>query len=207
MAPQARSLETRSHILQAALAGFAEQGYDATGVADICARAGVSKGAFYHHFPSKQALFLALLDEWLRGLDQQLVTQRAAALTVPEGMQAMFGLLRLVFADASGKLPMFLEFWRQAARDPVVWQASMAPYQRYQALFVDLIEAGVAEGTLRPIDPRAGAQAVISLVVGLLFQSLLDPTGTDWGQVAEDSLSLLLHGLLQTRLPTASPTK
>lgn len=201
MSPQARSLETRSHILQAALVGFAGQGYDATGVAEICARAGVSKGAFYHHFPSKQAVFLALLDDWLTGLDQQLVTQRAAAASVPEGLQSMFGLLRLVFADASGKLPMFLEFWRQAARDPVVWQTSMAPYQRYHHLFAGLIAAGVAEGTLRPVDPHIGAQAVISLVVGLLFQSLLDPAGSDWGQVAEDSLSLLLHGMLHAPSP------
>ena len=206
MAAQARSQETRSHILQAAQAGFAEQGYDATGVAEICARAGVSKGAFYHHFASKQALFLALLDEWLTGLDEQLVSQRVMATTVPEGLRSMFGLLRLVFAEASGKLPMFLEFWRQAAHDPVVWQASMVPYQRYQALFAELIEAGVAEGTLRPIDPQMGAQAVISLIVGLLFQSLLDPTGTDWGQVAEHSLLFLMTGMLHAPPPAAPPT-
>ena len=59
---QARSHETRSRILQSAIDLFSKEGYDATGVAEICTAAGVSKGAFYHHFPTKQALFLALLD-------------------------------------------------------------------------------------------------------------------------------------------------
>ncbi len=62
---QARSEETRTHILEAALRRFANHGYSAASVDEICAEAGVSKGAFYHHFPSKQALFLELLNEWL----------------------------------------------------------------------------------------------------------------------------------------------
>ena len=47
-------------------------GYDGTGVAMICERAQVSKGAFYHHFDTKQAIFLALMQQWLEGLDHQL---------------------------------------------------------------------------------------------------------------------------------------
>jgi AcrR family transcriptional regulator len=62
---QQRGEETRSHILDVAGELFAERGYDATSVAGICARAGVTKGAFYHHFKSKQAVFLELRDRWL----------------------------------------------------------------------------------------------------------------------------------------------
>ncbi|MCJ7737907.1 MAG: TetR/AcrR family transcriptional regulator [Anaerolineae bacterium] len=56
MPTQQRSQATQTSILDAAAAAFAEQGYDATGVAEICKRAGVSKGAFYYHFESKQLL-------------------------------------------------------------------------------------------------------------------------------------------------------
>jgi len=65
MATQQRSEETYSRILDAAAASFARNGYERTGVAEICHAAGISKGAFYYHFSSKQALFLALLQRWL----------------------------------------------------------------------------------------------------------------------------------------------
>lgn len=60
---QTRSEETRARILQAALTLFARLGYEAASVEDICVEAGVSKGAFYHHFPTKQAVFLQLLHD------------------------------------------------------------------------------------------------------------------------------------------------
>jgi len=61
--------DTRTNILTAALDLFAKSGYDATSVTDICKAAEISKGAFYHHFPSKQSLFMALLQDWLDMLD------------------------------------------------------------------------------------------------------------------------------------------
>ena len=66
MPQQQRSEETRARILHAALECFSRTGYDASGVAEICAAAGVSKGAFYHHFPTKQAVFIELLNFWAK---------------------------------------------------------------------------------------------------------------------------------------------
>ena len=84
---QQRSEETRAHILDAAVRRFAISGYDAASVDDICAEAGVSKGAFYHHFPSKQAIFLALLEGWLKTIDAGLDSLRQP--TVPETLVQM----------------------------------------------------------------------------------------------------------------------
>ena len=53
MATQPRGEETRTRILDAALEAFARDGYDDASVAEICRLAGVTKGGFYHHFPSK----------------------------------------------------------------------------------------------------------------------------------------------------------
>ena len=55
MATQPRGEETRTRILDAALEAFARDGYDEASVAEICRLAGVTKGGFYHHFPSKWA--------------------------------------------------------------------------------------------------------------------------------------------------------
>jgi hypothetical protein len=59
-----------------------------------------------------------------------------------------------------------------------------------------MIEQGIAEGSLRPCDPGQAARALVSLAVGMVLQSALDPTGNDWQQSAQAGLDLLLHGLL-----------
>jgi AcrR family transcriptional regulator len=197
MEPQHRGEETRSHILDAAMQCFAEHGYDATGVAEICERAKVTKGAFYYHFPSKQAVFIELLERWLGELDKQLAAAQSGAATVPDGLLRMTDMAQQVFQAAGGQLPMFLEFWNKAVHDQAIWQATIAPYHRYRDFFSNIIRAGIAEGTLRPVDPDTAAQVIVSLAVGLVLQGALDPKGADWGQAARDGIQIFLEGLLR----------
>lgn len=195
MTHQHRGDETRNRILAAAAECFTRAGYDATGVAEICARAGVSKGAFYHHFPSKQAVFLALVEQWLQGVDAPLRATRGAGATAREQLIGLAQVVEPVFALAQGQIPMFLEFWRQAAKDPEVWQATIEPYRRFRAAFAALVREGIADGSLRPIDPETAALAIVSLGVGLVVQAALDPAGDDWGRAADAALRLLMEGM------------
>lgn len=172
---------------------FSSSGYDAASVDDICAEAGVSKGAFYHHFPSKQALFIALFEDWLKGVDAGLDEARKS--TVPETLTNMSHMLPAIFTQAGGQLPMFLEFWRQASHDDEVWKMINAPYQRYMDYFATLIRQGITEGSLRKIDPESAAQVIVSLAVGLLLQGLIAPDGTDWEKTAEESIKIIMKGL------------
>lgn len=57
--PYAKGADTRRRILDAAMQVFREKGYAATRVEDICARAGLTKGGFFHHFPDKPAVAAA----------------------------------------------------------------------------------------------------------------------------------------------------
>ena len=54
----------RSKLLDAAVAIIRQKGYAATSVDELCARAGVTKGAFFHHFPSKDSLAVAVTNHW-----------------------------------------------------------------------------------------------------------------------------------------------
>lgn len=192
---QARSDDTRRRILQSAEACFAESGYEAAGVAEICQRAAVSKGAFYHHFPSKQAVFQELFDLWLAALDADVATAAESGRTVPESLSDMADVLTRVFQEGSGRLPIFLEFWSQAARDPAMWQATIEPYRRYAAFFEGLMARAMAEGSLPEGDCEVPARALVSLAIGLVLQGLLDPEGADWARMATGGVRLLLAGL------------
>jgi AcrR family transcriptional regulator len=195
MAVQVRSGETRTRILESALRLFSEAGYDATGVAGICSAAGVSKGAFYHHFETKQAVFLQLLEEWLRQLDADLEAALGEAPTVVDGLLGMAARTRGVFAAADGRLSILLEFWAQARKDPVVWERAMAPFRRYREAFAAIIRKGIEEGSLEAVDTEKAAQALMSLAVGIILQGVLDPKGARWDQVTQDTIGMLIEGI------------
>ncbi len=196
---QHRSEETRNHILEAAAQLFSKTGYDATGVAEICDAAGVSKGAFYHHFPSKQAVFMELLNSYLSGIDSGFQMMRQEDNNVPQIILKMASLVGSLFQTADIHLPIFLEFWTQANHDPHVWEAAIAPYRRYQSYFASLIQEGIAEGSLQPVDAQLAARVLVSLAVGMLMQSLFDPQITDWHTEARQSMELLMNGIARRK--------
>lgn len=68
--------ERKQQLVDAAVALFAERGYGATRIADICERAGVAKGLFYWYFPTKHDLFVELV----RTMRRRLRRAQAAAM-------------------------------------------------------------------------------------------------------------------------------
>jgi len=192
---QQRSKETRSKIIESAIKLFSTRGFNTASVDDICVEAGISKGAFYHHFKSKQALFLALLDGWLQTIDNAIEASKDR--TVPETFMQMTEAFPYIFETAGEGLPMFLEFWLQASRDEKIWQASITPYRRYHKHFTALIKKGVDEGSFVEVDPELASRMIVSTAMGLLLQSLLDPKGANWEKVARGSTNLLVHSLMK----------
>jgi AcrR family transcriptional regulator len=191
---QQRSEETRTKIMEAAIKLFSTRGYNKASVDDICKEAGISKGAFYHHFKSKQALFLSLLDGWLEFVDNAIEATKDK--TVPETFMQMTQAFPYIFETAGENLPMFLEFWLQASRDKKIWEASIAPYRRYHKYFTSLIKKGVEEGSFVEVDPELASRMIVSTAMGLLLQSLLDPKGADWEKVSRESTNMLVSSLL-----------
>ncbi|OIJ65408.1 ScbR family autoregulator-binding transcription factor [Streptomyces mangrovisoli] len=128
MAQQERAIRTRRVIVEAAASVFDERGYEAATIGEILARSGVTKGALYFHFPSKQALAEGVLNEQLAVLllpsrvcklqelvDLGLLTayrmrrhpvvSAAAKLSLEHGMRAQFGThLVTAWIDTTEKL-------------------------------------------------------------------------------------------------------
>ena len=192
---QERSQETRERLLNSAAACFARSGYDASGVAEICEDAKMSKGAFYHHFPSKHAVFVALLEDWLKQIDRLLQNLGENPRPAPELLARMGNMFSFIYQSASGRLPMFLEFWTQASRDEEVWKRTIAPYRDYQQKITQFMQKGMEDGLLAEGDAQTAAWLVMALVCGIILESQLDPHGADWNKVGREGLRLMLEGL------------
>ena len=194
---QERSRETRLKILKSAEESFAKLGYDATGVAEICQHAGTSKGAFYHHFASKQAVFIELLGEWLANLNTHMTAILQSSKSVPEALLNMGAVVREVFEAGGHQLHIFLEFLTKAVRDPTIWQSTIRPYRQYRSFFADIIAEGVRDGSLKHRNPEVMAQILVSLGVGIVFQGILDPHGARWEEVTQEAVHLFVEGIIQ----------
>jgi len=86
--------KTRRRILDAAFSQMYRQGYQAMRIDTILSDTGLTKGAFYHHFPSKKALGEAVIDEVLAGLIEQMWVRTLADYVDPvEGIKAVMGMI------------------------------------------------------------------------------------------------------------------
>lgn len=93
----ARSATTRANLLTAGRELFADQGFAATSRDEIAQRAGVTRGALYHHFESKTAVFAAVVAE----LETELVDRVVAAAADGDGVRAELHLGCRAYMDAS----------------------------------------------------------------------------------------------------------
>jgi len=190
-----RSQETRSRILAAAEQSFAERGYDVTSVDSICHAAGVSKGAFYHQFPSKGSVFVALLNDWLAELDRQFVAAQTGGESVPRQVAAMAAGVNEIYHVAGTKWNILLEFWAKSKADPEVARNTVEMIRKYQGFFQQVLDRGVSEGSLQVKNSNLAATLILSAVLGLLLQGILDPEGQDWGALMQRVLAVLMESM------------
>lgn len=196
MSHYSRGLDTYHHILEISLDLFSQHGYDATSVAQICKKAQISKGAFYHHFPSKQDLFLALMTTWLDQVDGLYQSAASSAEDVPAALKEMATLSGSIFDQLEGGFPILLEFWQQAIRQPAIWKQAVAPYQRYLDFFSAILQNGIAKGTFdENLDPQMAARLLLSIAMGLLLQASFDPDVENWQDIIYSGINIFLDGI------------
>ncbi len=95
----------KTKLLDAALSVIRAQGYSATTVDDICHAAGVTKGAFFHHFESKEALAVAAAGHFAKMAERVLST--APHRSLPDPVDRLLGYVDFRKAILQGALPEF----------------------------------------------------------------------------------------------------
>jgi AcrR family transcriptional regulator len=170
-----RRARTRAALLRAAGRVFAEHGFHQATLGAVAAEAGVSKGALYHYFPSKEQLFLALLQERLgAGLaDVEAVVAERGTDSRHLGA-ATDTFLRRINSDPRW-LPLLLEFLAYGSRDPAakaeIIEHFLRPAREAPASAARSI--GIPESELLSHDELGLTLA--ALVNGLAIERAFDP--------------------------------
>jgi len=160
-----RSAATVEALERAARALFSGRGFEATSIDDIAARAGVAKGAFYHHFAAKEEIFVRVLD----GVQAEL-----AALPLPAASRRI--------ADPLDRIADAVLRWLLAASEPerkrilLVDGPAVIGWQRWREIDAKYFGAGARVALAAVLGERASARevdALAHLLLGAVMEGAL----------------------------------
>jgi AcrR family transcriptional regulator len=183
---------TRDAIHAAAVDLFARLGYHATSMRAIASAAEIQPAAIYHWYPSKEAILVDLQDEFMERLTEKLV----AAMARYDGpaMKLAAAVREHVVFHGLHRREAFVTDSEIRALTEEPRRALIAQRDAYQQLFVELIESGLRDGSLRASDARVATYAILLQCTGVALW--FDPAGSlALDRVADLHVELVLGSL------------
>ena len=183
-----RRERTRRQLLAAATRVLAAKGFHDTKISDMAAAADVGVGTFYLHFPDKETLFDAVVDDTVVRLKATVDAARARATDARDEMLAANAAF---FRFAQENREVFkIVFGHAAAYNDLI--------RRAQALFIADIEntvrAGIARGLFAPLEPALVAQAVVGMATQMISWWTANES-VPIETLIETTTTLALHGI------------
>jgi TetR/AcrR family transcriptional repressor of nem operon len=189
------STDTRQRLLDSARELLYSRSYGNVGVKEICDMAGVQKGSFYHFFPSKQELTLAVLDEFFIISKQEIFSRSFR----PEwsGMQQLNALLENIYVfqkstkEQIGKTlgcPYGNMSSEMSTQDEVIRQRLNGLLQQMEMSLKTALDQALHEGEIAPCNTAATAAAMFAFIEGLM---LLAKTRNDPELIREIGVAML----------------
>lgn len=201
MKQQLKSDETQQALLASAFALFYEQGYKPTSIPQIVARAGLSKGAFYHHFADKQDLGEKTLNQVLRNRIQKGMIeplQQVSSQGVVALLLEVFTRRIQNFTDEERRLgcPLNNLINELGCGEQVFQKSLKALIDEWKESLQNLLELGQEQGEIRSdVEPLSTATFLISAFEGARGIAKLYPND----QLLQEYLQGLKPYILQLR--------
>jgi AcrR family transcriptional regulator len=196
-----RRAEARpDEVLDAALDLFIEKGFAATRVEDIAKRAGISKGAVYLYFPSKEAIIEGLIRRAIVPIATQVLGLAQAYEGDPRPAISM--AMRAVGHKLSD--PCLLAIPRLMMREMINFPELAQMYRREVLdrvipVIEGLLRRGVDQGYLRPVDPHLSIRSIVGPIMMHLLMAevfgIVPRDGLSLDKLIENHLTILFDGL------------
>jgi len=197
----ASTTDTQQRILDAARELIYARSYADVGVAEICESAGVQKGSFYHFFPSKRDLTLAVLDAHYVSFKEHLLDRAFATDVAPLARLERFAKLVYEFqkqiVQSTGRVlgcPVGNLANEMASHDEPIRERIDQIFQKTQAHVAQLLKEASKAGELPGVNIGATAQAMFAYFEGVMMMA---KTQND-----PEVLRRLLPAMAQIRIPT-----
>lgn len=192
--------ETRqAEIIAAVLQLAAERSPALITTGDIAKAVSLTQGAVFRHFPTKDAIWIAVIDWVKSNLLDSLESAAQSAATPLAGLQAVF-MAHIGFVMRHPGVPRLIFNELQQPDDTPVKISVRSILDRYRQLLLHLLDAAEASGQIDPaIDQAAAGMLFIGTVQGLVIQSMLAGDTTRMAATAERVFVLYLNAIRGTR--------
>lgn len=148
-------------FLRAATELINEQGYHGASVDRISARLNVTKGAFYHHVESKDDLIVACFDRTLEVLRRAIVAAEAVSTS---GLQSLATFASALVATQFSGIGLLLRMSALTTLPETLQAPVIAKYSPIINLLASIVSDGIADGSIRPINPNLAAEAIMGMI-------------------------------------------
>lgn len=148
-------------FLRAATELINEQGYHGASVDRISARLNVTKGAFYHHVESKDELILACFERTLAVLRRAIAASEAAS---SNGLQTLATFATALTSTQFSGVGLLLRMSALTTLPEALQAPVVAKYSPIINLLASLVSDGIADGSIRPVNPNLAAEAIMGMI-------------------------------------------
>ncbi|MFT7579598.1 MAG: AcrR family transcriptional regulator [Myxococcota bacterium] len=168
----------RLQIREAAYACFSEDGYSHTSVDGICKHAGISKGSFYWHYPSKQDVFVDIIDVWTRQVMDELYEQFEDAVLEDDFRPAVTAAIQREMKRGRQMVPLWVEFSVLGRHEPEIQQALAKFYRRARSALTEIFRPALQD-LCTDAEIRGAASMAFGAYLGVMLQELSDSDRVD----------------------------
>ena len=180
----------REEIQRAAYRCFRDTGYHGTSVDQICEAAGISKGSFYWHYPSKHDVFVELLETWTRQIMDELYDQFKQSVLHQDYVTAVTEALKKEIHRGRALVPLWLEFTLLAHRSAEFQDVLPRFYRRARLAIAEVLRP-ITVGRMTEDELDGVAAAIFGAYTGLMMQEISDPTGAHADEAMAQCVAVL----------------
>lgn len=204
--PRTSGQERHASLISAAASLFATNGFKGTTTKEVAKAAGVSEALLFKHFPTKRALYAAILAEKAQYSGLREAVEAAAN---KQDDAQLFSLLASYRIRKGTDPTMFrLLLFSALEGHEISEMFFQQQYRRFHDLLADYIRQRIKDGAFRPVDPLLAAQAFFGIIVHhrLLHDVFGLPMHRSYQETVTEYVSLFLNGLMAQAPQPQSPS-
>lgn len=189
------SEQRRTQIIDAAMKVFSKEGIHGARMDDIAEEAGLSKGALYWYFKSKDKIISSILNNFFEREFDQLKEFSVEEISARATLEKISILVVEDLLSVKPFFPIIFEFWAMSLRNKAIGKTIRDLMWRYVEILVPIIQNGIDSGEFKEVDAKDAAMAFGAILEGSILLWSYDMNKVDFRELISNSVTIFLNGI------------